>query len=136
MIALDTNILVRFFAQDHPVHSPIADRVMASLSADQPGFICREALIELVWVLGRTHRLTRSDIADILEGLMSAPELVLEGRNLLGRVIGFYERDGFGFADLMIWAAAKRAGAEPLLTFDKKAATLDGGELLTDEWRP
>jgi predicted nucleic-acid-binding protein len=37
MIGLDTNVLVRFIAQDDPIHSPKANSVLSSLSAEEPG---------------------------------------------------------------------------------------------------
>ena len=41
-----------------------------------------------------------------------------------------YRASGAGFSDLMILAAAERSGAQPLYTFDQKAARLEGVSLL------
>ena len=41
-----------------------------------------------------------------------------------------YRSGGAGFSDLMVLAAAKRIGALPLYTFDRKAARLEAVELL------
>jgi predicted nucleic-acid-binding protein len=56
--------------------------------------------------------------------------LVVEGADAIGAALELYRNDGFGFADLMIAAAARRAGASELLTFDRKAARLPGVRLL------
>jgi predicted nucleic-acid-binding protein len=37
MIALDTNVLVRFLTQDHPAQSRAATEAIASLTSDRPG---------------------------------------------------------------------------------------------------
>ena len=51
MIGLDTNILVRYVAQDDPKQSPKATALIESLSDADPGFIGLVALVELVWVM-------------------------------------------------------------------------------------
>lgn len=130
MIAIDTNVLVRFLTDDDAAQSPAARRLFASLTADAPGFLCREVMVELVWVLERAYRFSRAEIAGAIEGLLAAVELEIEAANDIGSALQRYRDDGQGFADLMIAAAARRVGAERLLTFDRTAAKLPGVDLL------
>lgn len=130
MIALDTNVLVRFLVQDHPEQARLAGEIIDQLSDEAPGFISREVLIELVWVLERAYRLGRDEIAAALDGLLTSTELQIEGSDDVGSAVELYRNDGFGFADLMIAAAARRVGATQLVTFDRKAARLPGVRLL------
>ena len=130
MIAIDTNVLVRFLVQDDPEQAGLAGAVIDTLSEAVPGFISREVLIELVWVLERAYRLSKPDIAGAIDGLLASAELVIEGADEVGSALELYRNDGFGFADLMIAAAARRAGAKELVTFDRKAAQLPGVRLL------
>ena len=51
MIAVDTNVLVRFLTQDDEAQAKAASDFMACLNASNPGFICREVMVELAWVL-------------------------------------------------------------------------------------
>ena len=132
MIALDTNVLVRFLVQDDPLQAQLATKVIEQLTDDAQGFVSREVLIELVWVLERAYRLGRAEIAVALDGLLSATELDIEGSDEVAPALELYRNDGFGFADLMIAAAARRAGANELVTFDRKAASLPGVRLLSD----
>lgn len=132
MIALDTNVLVRFLVQDDPMQAQLATKVIDQLTDDAPGFVSREVLIELVWVLERAYRLGRPDIATALDGLLSAIELEVEGSDEVAPALELYRNDGFGFADLMIAAAARRAGATEMVTFDRKAARLPGVHLIKD----
>lgn len=132
MIALDTNVLVRFLVQDDPLQAQLATKVIDQLTDDTQGFVSREVLIELVWVLERAYRLCRTEIAVALDGLLSATELDIEGSEEVAPALELYRNDGFGFADLMIAAAARRAGANELVTFDRKAARLPGVRLLSD----
>lgn len=130
MIAIDTNILVRFLTQDEPDQARAATDLMTGLSESDPGFIGREVMVELVWVLERAYGFGRTDVAGALEGLLSATEIAVEAADDVGRALFRYREGGFGFADLMIAAAARRADAIPLVTFDRKAAKTPGVELL------
>jgi predicted nucleic-acid-binding protein len=52
MIGLDTNILVRYLAQDDPVQSAQATHIMERrLTEARPGFISLVTMAETVWVL-------------------------------------------------------------------------------------
>lgn len=130
MIALDTNVLVRFLTQDHPTQSRVATETIAGLTSDAPGYVCREVLVELVWVLERAYGLGRVQVVTAIEGLLSAIEIEIEAADDVGSALYRYRDDGFGFADLMIAAASRRAGAQVLVTFDRKAAGLPGVKLI------
>ena len=130
MIALDTNVLVRFLVQDDPEQALLATDIVEQLRDDAPGFVSREVLVELVWVLERAYLFSRGQIAGVLDGLLAATELQIEGSDDIGPALELYRNDGFGFADLMIVAAARRVGASELLTFDRKASRLPGVRLL------
>ena len=129
LIALDTNILVRFLTDDDPDQSVVASDIIGALTPEEPGFVCREVVVELVWVLERAYKYSRADITRALEGLLSASELMIEASKDMGAILPLYEDKGFGFSDLMIRQAAHKSGAKVLMTFDKKAAQLDGVEL-------
>jgi predicted nucleic-acid-binding protein len=130
MIAIDTNVLVRFLTQDDAKQARAASNFMAGLKASNPGFICREVIVELVWALERAYGCSRTEVATALEGLLSASELEIEEADDVGTAMFQYRDGGFGFADLMIVAAMRRADAIPLVTFDRKAAQIHGVELL------
>ena len=130
MIALDTNVLVRFLTQDEPDQALAATDLISELTEDDPGFVCREVLVELVWVLERSYKYSSPEISAVLEGLLVASELVIEEADAIGSILQLYETKGFGFSDLMIRQAAERSGSRHLATFDKKATLLDGVELV------
>ncbi|WP_019956757.1 PIN domain-containing protein [Yoonia vestfoldensis] len=130
MIAIDTNVLVRFLTQDDPEQAAAASALMRGLTQAAPGFICREVMLELVWVLERAYGFSRVDVTVALEGLLAAVEIEIEAADDVGTALFRYRDEGFGFADLMIAAAARRAGATSLVTFDRKAAQLPGVDLL------
>lgn len=130
MIGLDTNVLVRFVMQDDPDQAAAASAALAQLNQTEPGFVCREVLVELVWVLERAYRLPRADIARALDGLLEAQELVIEAADRVAVAADRYRKGGAGFADQMVALAGQGAGCRETLTFDRKGATAPGMRLL------
>ena len=92
MIALDTNVLVRYLVADDAAQAEAARRLLAGLTDERPGFICREVVVELVWVLERTYRFSRERIAELLEELIASVELEIEARDDVARAAFRYQR--------------------------------------------
>lgn len=130
MIALDTNVLVRFLVEDDAEQALAALGLLEGLTAEQPAFVCREVMVELVWVLERVYRLPRTRIASVLQALIATKGLEIEAANDVARACSRYRLGEAGFADLMIVFAAERSRASPLYTFDQQFARIDGTELL------
>ncbi len=130
MIALDTNVVVRYLVRDDLQQAEAARVLLESLTAERPGYVCREVAVELVWVLERAYRFSRQHIAAVLEELVSTEELVIESADDVAQSAFRYPASGTGFSDLMVLAAARRSGAHPLYTFDQQASWLEGVTLL------
>ena len=126
MIAVDTNVLVRYLVGDDAEQANAARALLERFTPELPGFICREVAIEAVWVLERAYRFTRVQIADVLVELIATDSIVVEAADDMARAVYSYRQGGVGFADLMILAAAEREGAAPLYTFDRQLARMDG----------
>ena len=130
MIALDTNVLVRYLLEDDERQADAARDLLSRLTPEQPGFVCREVTIELAWVLEKSCGFSRSLVAEALRELIYAEELEFETADDVISAIEHYREGGADLPDRMIMAAAKRSGAYPLFTFDQKLARLDGVSLL------
>ena len=90
MIALDTNVPVRFLVQDNFQQTAQANAVFANLTAECPAWPCREVMGELVWVLERAYGLPRTDIAGALDGLLSAQKMVVKHPDRVGLAVERY----------------------------------------------
>ena len=108
MIALDTNVLVRYLVDDDPRQAEAARVLLAGLTSERPGFVCREVAVELVWVLQRACGFSRDRIAAVLEELIATEELEFEAVDDVARAAFSFRQGGAGFSNLMIAAAAKR----------------------------
>ena len=132
MSAVDTNVIVRYLVGDDEKQAEAARALVDGFTPSRPGFICREVLLEVAWVLDRTYRFTRDRVADALMGLASSDSLVVENSDDVATAAYLYRQGVTGFADLMILSAAKRAGATPLYTFDRRLARMEEVALVED----
>ena len=130
MISLDTNVLIRYLVRDNADEADEALRLLDTLTSDNSGLICREAAIEMVWVLDRTYRLPRDHIASIVQELARSEEIIVEDHEDVIIAADGYRRGLADFADLMILAAARRSGASLVFTFDRRFSRLDGVRLV------
>lgn len=130
MTALDTNVIVRFLMKDDAEQAALASTVLAKLTVAEPGFVCRKVLVGLVWVLQKIYRQPRTDIADAIEGLLGAREVLVESADHVAVAADRLRKGCAGFADQMIALEGLRAGCGKTVTFDRKAAGLPGMSLL------
>ena len=132
MIGLDTNILVRYLAQDDPVQSPKATALIEQrLTEENPGFLSVVAMVETAWVLARAYGLADDEIAAAIERTLQADVLVVENeQEVFTAMIALKEGHG-SFADALIGGLGARAGCTHTLTFDQKASRLAGFELVS-----
>jgi len=130
MIGLDTNILVRYVAQDDPEQSPRATRLIESLTAEAPGYVTLVSVVELVWVLSGCYGSTKKEICQVLEALLRSKELVVADADIVWKVLRLYRGCKADFADILIERLAKAAGCIHTVTFDRTAAWECGMRLL------
>lgn len=131
IIGLDTNILVRFIVHDDAAQTALARKLIYSLNESKRGFISITVLIELLWVLDRTYKIGRVRIAGTIQRLLETAAFEVEGANLVSSAYGqFKSNSKTDFADALIIEAARQAGAQETVTFDKRAAATLGMTLL------
>ncbi|CAM8625811.1 COG5611 Predicted nucleic-acid-binding protein, contains PIN domain [Burkholderiales bacterium] len=123
MIGIDTNVLVRYIAQDDPVQSRLATQLIETdCSAETPGYISLVVLVELVWVSESCYDATRSDIVQILQRLLRIRKLVVQQSELVWKAIRRFEESNADFPDCLIEHLAFAAGCSRVMTFDQAAA--------------
>ena len=131
MTGLDTNVLVRYFAQDDPVQSRKATEIVERrLTEDEPGFVSLVTMVETVWVLSRVYGLSDREIAAVVEGMLQSDTLVIQNEQEVFTAAAALRADRGAFADALVSALGAWAGCASTLTFDRKAARLDGFDLV------
>ncbi len=103
MIGLDTNVLVRYLAQDDPIQSPKATEIIERhLSGQNPGFVSVVAMVETAWVLDRVYDLEAHDIAAAIERMLQADVLVVENEQEVFTAMVALKHSHGTFADALI----------------------------------
>jgi len=131
LIGLDTNVLVRYLAQDDKAQAAAAtDLIENEFSKNSPGYLNHITLCEIVWVLKKCYKVTKPKLIEIIEGLMSAKQLLIEDVALVWKALKMYESNNIDFSDALISNINTDAGCVYTVTFDKQAAKLKGFESL------
>jgi predicted nucleic-acid-binding protein len=120
MIALDTNVVVRYLVEDDKDQAERAARMIESaLAADEPLFVPQVVLCEVVWVLDSVYQFPREDILSALKGLIQARQLLVQGKDEVRRAIEALEAGKGDFSDYIIRENSASAGCDRVATFDR-----------------
>ncbi len=130
MTGLDTNVLLRFFAQDDAAQILAADRIIGSLTSEEPGWVSITTILEIAWVLGSSKQAGRIGVSAVLEKLLSLDSVIVEQAEMVASAVRQFRSTRADFADCLIAASARAAGCSRMLTFDRIAARDAGMELI------
>ena len=130
MIALDTNVLVRYLVDDDAMQAAVARRVIEeTLTPSEPGFVSLIVLVELNWVLDRVYGCRVNEITSIFSELIASPTILIEQAAAVAAAIAQPHND---LADSLLHEIGKIHGCTRTVTFDRKFARLPGVELADD----
>jgi predicted nucleic-acid-binding protein len=119
IIAPDTNLLLRAVLNDNPVQSALAHQ---SLSQADRVILTWPVLVEYCWVMMRLYKLPAATVHKDIE-LFMAMEKVEADRAVVAVGLSFLKGGG-DFADGVIAALGRSAGAEAFVSFDAQAVRL------------
>jgi predicted nucleic-acid-binding protein len=111
MLAVDTNIVVRYLTTDDPAQAKRA----RNLVDGNPIFVPTTVLLESEWVL-RSYRLTREQVLAQLRDFLSLATVTAENPVRVSRALAWAQA-GMDFADALHLAAAE--DCEAFITFDR-----------------
>ncbi|MGH7474666.1 MAG: PIN domain-containing protein [Longimicrobiales bacterium] len=120
MIALDTNVLVRYLTQDDPVQARQVRALLESVeAAGESAYIGAVCLCEVVWVLDSAYDYSRAEIARALEGVLATALFEVEAEERLWIALADYREKRGDFADYVIGRTAAAAGCTRTMTLDR-----------------
>ena len=126
MIALDTNVLVRFLVQDDKQQAKAVLTHFAKQEKNkQSFFVTQLVVLELIWVLEAVYEVSREDILHSLSELLLMPVLTFEAQSTLRSFISSATKSKFDLPDLLIAHSAIEQGCDTTYTFDKKASKFE-----------
>jgi len=119
MIAVDTNILARFYCDDPDDpeaarQRPRAKRVMLESASL---FVPLTVVLEFEWVMRGFYQLAPADFCRAAEHLLGMPQVTVERWEAVRDALPLHQR-GLDFADALHWACS--AHCQRLVTFDDR----------------
>ena len=114
MIAVDTNILVRYATNDEIIQSQQAKALLKNTEAI---FVSKTTLLEFEWVLRSAYKLSRESILHSILTICGLPNVTVENAWQVAQACELYSK-GLDFADALHYSA--NAGVEIFYTFDEK----------------
>jgi predicted nucleic-acid-binding protein len=120
VIAIDTNVLVRYLADDDPVQSPVAARLIErAMAAGDSILIPTVVLVETVWVLARAYKVGRAELVRIVDAIVRARHFAFANPTLVSRASRAYAAGTADFSDYLVLEEVRMQEGEVLVTFDK-----------------
>ena len=121
MIALDTNVLVRFFVRDDPSAYGMAEALLTSKNVS----VSPTVVLETEWVLRSSYEFSKADVHSALAALLALPNVLVQERQAVMSALE-WSGSGLDFPDALHLALA--GTAKDFATFDtdliRKAARL------------
>lgn len=140
MIAIDTNVLLRYLIQDDEAQAGKASKI---ITGDKKVLVTDVVITETVWVLtGKRYGLSKEKVIDVIHALFAEPNIQFEDGQAVWCALKDYvnaapikvkgKTKQADFPDALIVNKAKRYGqlndvdVNPIYTFDKAALEING----------
>ena len=117
MLAVDTNVIVRYLTRDDPEQFARA----SALIRNEDVFVCTTVLLETEWVLRRVYGYRPAGLLEALLAVAGLPRVTLEDPALAAQALEWMS-GGMDFADALHLAKADRC--EAFVSFDRPLARL------------
>lgn len=116
---LDTNIILRFVLQDHPVYSPKAGIIVEKINQGENVYTSWLVIFETIFVLLHTHKLSKVEVAEKLLPLLNFETLHIENKSLVGKTFIYFVQKNVSFADAYSVALMEKKKLKRIYSFDR-----------------
>lgn len=120
MLALDTNVLARYYVREEDAARTTAAQQEAARRLIEGGeelFVAKTVLLELEWVLRGVYGVARKDVVRSMDHLLALPNVQVEDRAAVRSALANLQA-GFDFADALHHASSRACAA--FVTFDSR----------------
>ncbi|HMO50179.1 MAG TPA: type II toxin-antitoxin system VapC family toxin [Kiritimatiellia bacterium] len=125
MIAVDTNVIVRFLVRDDERQAEaVRKRLKQAEERRERLKIPLLVVLETIWVLESAYEKTRSEILGSIEDMRQMPVFEFEADRVIEGLLNDGPKYNTDLADILIGHAAETSGCDAVITFDKGAAKL------------
>jgi predicted nucleic-acid-binding protein len=132
MAAVDTNALVRWLTNDDAEQCAIVNRLFDEfIGKGERLYVTVTVMLELEWVLRSRYCYDKQSILSALNALLEVTELEFQSEPALEQSLWLFKQAvARDFADCLHIALVTQADKGPFLTFDDRAAKIEGAQLL------
>jgi len=116
MIALDTNVWVRYVTNDDP---PQSKKALNLIRGSEEILLPKTVLLEMEWVLRAVYKLPTASVERAIVHVLGLPNVQAKAPEQISNALEFY-RGGMDFADALHLAGS--GTIEAFYTFDEKFA--------------
>ena len=113
MLAVDTNVVVRYLARDDSAQTARATRLVRA----ERILLLKTVLLESEWVLRSAYAFDRNAIVTSFRGLLGLPTVSVEDEVVVAQALGWFAA-GMDFADAIHLAGG--ATTDRCVTFDRR----------------
>jgi predicted nucleic-acid-binding protein len=117
VLAVDTNVLVRYLTRDDA--EPFAKA--SALIGGEDVYVGTTVLLQTEWLLRRAYRFSSERVVAALTAFSGLPQVTLEDPSLAAKALE-WTRHGMDFAAAL--PLAKAQGCEAFVSFDQRLATV------------
>jgi predicted nucleic-acid-binding protein len=125
VIAIDTNVLVRYYIDDDHAQHKKAKRFFDANDV----FINNIVILEAFWVLTSVYQLSRTKTGEIFDHLKRLSNVYFENETVFARALAEYRDNGCDFADALLGLLNQHYGYVTA-SFDREAGKKLGFKLL------
>jgi len=125
VIAIDTNVLVRYYIDDDHAQHKKTKRFFD----ENDIFINNIVILETFWVLANVYHLSRTKTGEIFDHLKRLSNISFENETVFARALVEYRDNGCDFADALLGLLNRHYGYSTA-SFDREAGKKLGFELL------
>jgi predicted nucleic-acid-binding protein len=121
MIGLDTNVLLRLFIDDDAAQCERARLFVDAATAAEPCLVNSIVLAEFAWTLATNFKKKRSEVARLIEGVLSMDDLEIPYRRAAQGAVAAFRTGKADFPDSFLAAINFELGCASTATFDRAA---------------
>jgi predicted nucleic-acid-binding protein len=121
MIGLDTNVLLRLFIDDDAAQCERARLFVDAATAAEPCLVNPIVLAEFAWTLATNFKKKRSEVARLIEGVLSMDDLEIPYRRAAQGAVAAFRTGKADFPDYFLAAINFELGCASTATFDRAA---------------
>jgi len=132
MIGLDTNVLVRYVLRDDVQQAEVVDKLIEKCIAEHVLIVISLlTLQETEWVLRACAKIDKTSIIALFKALLESADVVIETEDILEEALFHFENSNVDFSDCLMVAKYQHLTCDYMVTFDSKAAKIEGAVLLS-----